>query len=338
MNFDLPESYTLKNANLRGLNWKYVDLLPKSPQKGTFLLVHGFPDTWFSWHTVAKQLVTAGYRCVIPSLVGFCGTDTPDDLKRYTRVEMAHDMAALLEQLEIEQVVAVGHDWGSMAVQRLAAISPSKVEKVILLSVPYTPPATVRCTLESVVEGGFPVFGYQLLWRDDKTIARLESSEPLRKSFFASLFSRPGDKSVRPVGYNWQKLGSEEWAAEMHPHTTHESSLLGAFYEWHVAQFSRFGMRGPCSQYKVWELNSELEVQLELPQRLEQPILQVFFGGESLLSNRQKRMAVESSNDQIKTVIVEDGESHWYLLEKPDTISKLIFEYVDCAGQAKSNL
>lgn len=45
MNFDLPESYTLKNANLRGLNWKYVDLLPNSPQKGTFLLVHGFPDT-----------------------------------------------------------------------------------------------------------------------------------------------------------------------------------------------------------------------------------------------------------------------------------------------------
>lgn len=49
MNFDNPNSYTIKDANLRGLNYKYVDISTNDNGdklvKGTFVLVHGFPDT-----------------------------------------------------------------------------------------------------------------------------------------------------------------------------------------------------------------------------------------------------------------------------------------------------
>lgn len=259
--------------------------------------------------------------------------DTPDDLKRYTRVEMALDIEGLLDHLNIPQVYAVGHDWGSLVVQRLAAVSPSRIKKMVLMSIPFAPPARVKHSIDSLVEKGYDKLKYQLLWRDDETIRRLDSSEDLLKSFFASLFSLPDEKAVRPDGYEWQQLGSEKWAREIHPQTAHQSSLLGKAYLWHVSQFRKYGMRGPCSQYKVWELNTELE--LELPVQVKTPFLQIIFNGEATLNEDQKRKAVEASNDHVKTMLVEDGKTHWYILEKPDLISKHLLEYV---GGTKSSL
>ncbi|TIA87575.1 hypothetical protein E3P99_03084 [Wallemia hederae] len=333
MDFNNPDSFTVKETIVRGLKYRYADVgVTEQAKRGTFLLIHGYPDTWFSWHRVAQQLVSAGYRCIIPSTVGYCGTESPDDLKRYTRVEIARDMAALLDELDIASCHVVGHDWGSMIAQRLAGLHADKVQRLILLSIPYLPPAKMAHSIDSLVANGANLLRYQLVWRDDATIRKLDSSEDLLKSFFANLFSRPSEKMKT---YDFQEVGSDKWEKEVHPYTEHRSSLLKEHYDWHVKQFRTHGMRGPCSYYKVWELNSQLEAELNLPTALPvQYCLQILFAGEPVFTDEQKKRYAEASNDHHKTVFIEDGETHWYMLEKPDLVASHILEWV---GQSEKS-
>ncbi|TIB71587.1 alpha/beta-hydrolase [Wallemia mellicola] len=340
MKFDDPSSYTLNEALIRDLKYRYVDITTNEKgeelTRGAVLLVHGYPDTWFTWHKLIERLVQSGYRCIVPSTVGYCGTvviwflridkESPEDLRRYTRVEIAKDMNALLDYINVSQVFVVGHDWGSLISQRFSALFPNRVKKLAVLSVPYFPPARAKHSIETLIAAGYDLLKYQLVWREDVTINRLDSSEAKLKSFFANLFSYPTDQDTRPACANLQDSGSERWEKEVHPQTAHKSSLLGEHYEWHVEQFRKHGMRGPCSYYKVWEINSELE--LDVPLGFEMPFMQIIFQGEPIFSDEKKKEYAEASDDLFKTIVVPDGITHWYMLEKPDLICKYILEWI----------
>jgi pimeloyl-ACP methyl ester carboxylesterase len=98
------------------------------------LLVHGFPQTWYSWLKVIPPLVRQGFRCIAPDLRGFGDSTRPPS--GYDKKTLAADLHVLLtEHLFIDRVAAVGHDWGGTVAFALAAHRPELVSCLAVLDV-----------------------------------------------------------------------------------------------------------------------------------------------------------------------------------------------------------
>jgi haloacetate dehalogenase len=112
------------------------------------LLVHGHPRTHTTWHRVAPALAAAGYCVVCPDLRGYGGSTAPPDQPDHCQASkraMAADLAWLMRALGHERYVAVGHDRGGYAVQRLAVEYPDALERVVVLGDVPIGAALARC-------------------------------------------------------------------------------------------------------------------------------------------------------------------------------------------------
>jgi pimeloyl-ACP methyl ester carboxylesterase len=91
------------------------------------LLLHGWPETWYSWRHQIDALAAAGYRVVAPDQRGYGATDRPDAADQYSIFHLVGDVVALIHELGEEQAAVVGHDWGSIVASNTAVLRPNVV-------------------------------------------------------------------------------------------------------------------------------------------------------------------------------------------------------------------
>jgi pimeloyl-ACP methyl ester carboxylesterase len=103
-------------------------------QGPTVLLLHGFPDTHVVWRKQVGPLAAAGYRVIAPDLRGYGRTEAPGGVYDYTLDKLRTDVIGLLDALEIDKVILVGHDWGGLIGWQIAALSPQRVERFVAMS------------------------------------------------------------------------------------------------------------------------------------------------------------------------------------------------------------
>ena len=101
------------------------------------VLCHGWPEHAFSWRHQIPALVAAGFHVIIPNQRGFGHSSCPTPVTSYDITHLAGDLVALLDHYAYQDATFVGHDWGAMVVWGLALLHPSRVGKVINLSLPY---------------------------------------------------------------------------------------------------------------------------------------------------------------------------------------------------------
>src|SRR5207248_6818503 len=75
------------------------------------VLLHGFPEFWYSWRHQLSALAAAGFRAVAPDLRGYNESDRPRGAANYVIEKLAGDVAGLARQLG-GKIHLVGHDWG----------------------------------------------------------------------------------------------------------------------------------------------------------------------------------------------------------------------------------
>ena len=78
------------------------------------VLLHGFPESWYSWRHQLPALAKAGYRAVAPDLRGYGKSDKPQAVEDYDIRHLAADAVGVLDALGEKTAVLVGHDWGSI--------------------------------------------------------------------------------------------------------------------------------------------------------------------------------------------------------------------------------
>ncbi|MGH7870505.1 MAG: alpha/beta fold hydrolase, partial [Candidatus Dormibacteraceae bacterium] len=103
------------------------------------LLLHGFPESWYSWRHQLEVLANAGYHAVAPDMLGYGRTDRPAEVASYTQLHLVGEVIGLLDALEEESAVLVGHDWGASVAWNTALLRPDRIRGVAGLSVPYLP-------------------------------------------------------------------------------------------------------------------------------------------------------------------------------------------------------
>lgn len=98
------------------------------------LLVHGFPECWFSWRHQLPALAAAGYRAVAIDLPGYGRSDKPD--VTYDEAWLSACLAGLVPALGAERCVIAGHDWGGLLVWPFARRHPELLAGVIGVNTP----------------------------------------------------------------------------------------------------------------------------------------------------------------------------------------------------------
>jgi pimeloyl-ACP methyl ester carboxylesterase len=104
------------------------------PNAPPILLVHGWPQNWWAWRRVIPALST-GHRVIVPDLRGHGWTEAPR--LGYGKAQLAADLIAVLDALEIERTTWVGHDWGAWAGFLAALRAPERIERMLALCIPH---------------------------------------------------------------------------------------------------------------------------------------------------------------------------------------------------------
>ena len=120
-------SITLEN---KPVQIAYMDAKPDSPWHKTVILLHGKNFNGYYWKDVMAFLVKAGYRVIVPDQPGWGRSDKTD--LHYSFHLLSYAMDRLLDSLQVQKVVVVGHSMGGMLAARFAMLYPGKVERLIL--------------------------------------------------------------------------------------------------------------------------------------------------------------------------------------------------------------
>ncbi len=113
------------------------------------LLLHGFPEFWWSWRHQIVDLADAGYRAVAVDLRGYGGSDKPP--RGYDGYTLASDVAGLIRALGERDAMLVGHDWGGFLAWTAAAFHPRMVRRIAVLGMPH--PLRLRTALATDPRG-----------------------------------------------------------------------------------------------------------------------------------------------------------------------------------------
>ena len=103
------------------------------------VLLHGFPEYWYSWRRQIPALAAAGFRAVAVDLPGYNDSPKPRDVSEYRISAVVAQVAALIEKLGAPCTL-VGHDWGGITAWYLAMTRPELVRKLAVLNVAHPIP------------------------------------------------------------------------------------------------------------------------------------------------------------------------------------------------------
>ena len=141
------------------------------------LLLHGFPEFWWTWRRQLVTLAEAGYRAVAVDLRGYGGSDKPP--RGYDLVTAAADAAGLIRALGEANAAVVGHDWGGLTAWTLAAYFPKAVRRLAVVSMAH--PLRMRArmlsnsftmgqSLGSTARGGYPLAFQIPMWPERQLV------------------------------------------------------------------------------------------------------------------------------------------------------------------------
>lgn len=201
------EPWTHQDAIVNGVRLHYV---AAGPEEGDLVvLLHGFPEFWYSWHAQIPALAEAGYRVLAPDMRGYNRSEKPADVASYRTRELVGDVVGLIEHAGRESAHVVGHDWGGAVAWSVAIGRPDVVDRLVICNAPH-PSAFERelTTNPDQLRKSWYIFAFQVPWlpefllslHDAWAIGRLfasagvdpEAFPPADRRRYREAFARPG--------------------------------------------------------------------------------------------------------------------------------------------------
>src|SRR5258705_7224023 len=127
----------LQSAKVIGIRMVYYEAGPRSDTP-RLILCNGWPEIAFSWRHQIKALSEAGIRVIAPDQRGYGATDRPEAVESYDIEHLTGDLVGLLDHLEIDKAVFVGHDWGGFVVWQMPLRHIGRVAGVVGVNTPHT--------------------------------------------------------------------------------------------------------------------------------------------------------------------------------------------------------
>ena len=120
-------------ADLESVRLHYVEL----GEGPLVVLLHGFPEFWYTWRHQLPALAAAGYRVVAPDMRGYNRSGKPAGAAQYTMAKLTGDVRDLIKERGETQARVVGHDWGGAVAWGTAGMHPEVVARLAVLNIPH---------------------------------------------------------------------------------------------------------------------------------------------------------------------------------------------------------
>ncbi|MEM9168443.1 MAG: alpha/beta hydrolase [Pseudomonadota bacterium] len=291
------------------------------PEAGpAVMLVHGWPEIAYSWKRQIGPLADAGYRVIAPDLKGFGASDAPTDKAHYDVRAMTGDLVGLLDALEIDRAVFVGHDWGGALVWPTAQLHPDRVAGVVGVCTPHRSPAVIEPV--SILQKRYGDTHYIVQFQEEGAMEALFTGEEER--FFRTMFRRSGPRAV------WEKLGPAiydlpRWFKANLPADPKAMVMGDEDLAVYVDAYKRSGFHGGLNLYR--NIDANWETLKAVPSTIERPALWIGAADDPFLP---LEWAVELDDlipDLEKTLIEKCG--HWMMWERPAELNAALLDWLD---------
>jgi pimeloyl-ACP methyl ester carboxylesterase len=213
------------------------------------LLVHGFPESWYSWRHQLPALAEAGFRGVAIDVRGYGRSSAPLEIEAYGMLHHVNDNLGVVDALGEETAVIVGHDWGSPIAANSALLRPDVFTGVALMSVPYSPPGPRRPTEAFAEMGGGEEF--YISYFQEPGRAESEAEPDVRSWLLGFYVGASGDASPPPDGGTMAtvprggRLRDRFVLPDRLPEWLTEADL-----DFYTAEFEAKGFRGALNRYR----------------------------------------------------------------------------------------
>ena len=255
------------------------------------LLLHGFPEFWYSWRGPMARLAEQGYRVIVPDQRGYAASDKPADVEAYSVERLAGDAAALITALGYDSAFVAAHDWGAAVAWELALRYPERVRRLAVIGMPH--PRAVQAIQE---EGGssedsvsWYVVAFQVPWIPERVV-RFANWRLLVDALRDT--SQPGTFSEETLD-----LFRSAWDRD---------GAMATMMHWYRAAF-----RFPPTEPADW--------------RVQSPTLVVLAPDDAFIPSVMTRRSLHWLHDG-RLVELESG-THWVIQEDPDRIGALLGEF-----------
>ncbi|MGD0765367.1 MAG: alpha/beta hydrolase [Dehalococcoidia bacterium] len=286
------------------------------------LLLHGFPELWYSWRHQLPALADAGYHAVAPDVRGYGRSDAPQPVEAYSMRNLTADAVGVLDALGVDKAVVVGHDWGAPIAWHCALLYPERFSAVVALSVPYTPRS--RTPPIQALKRAFADNFFYILHFQEPGVAEAELEADVRKSLRSVLHTWSGDAPKGAAFTPKPKSGKllEEMAApDRLPQWLTEADL-----DYYVGEFERTGFRGGLNRYRNMDRDWEELAHLEGAE-VQQPAL--FIAGDTdPVLGFTRTDAMTTHVPGLRKVVMLPGCGHWTQQERPSEVNRELLEFL----------
>jgi pimeloyl-ACP methyl ester carboxylesterase len=266
------------------------------------LLLHGFPECWYSWRHQLAALSDAGYHAVAPDQRGYGRTDTPEAVEDYDIIHLTDDAVGVVKAMGEEKAVIVGHDWGAGVAWNGALLHPDVFHAVIAMSVPYSGRAPVE-----------PLAAMRQAFGEDFYIVRFQAPGVVDAEMGADV--RATMRSAL--------IGA---SAQPAPDAPLPAWLSDADLDEFVESFERSGFTGGINWYRNIDRNWALTPQLAGAQ-VEQPTL-FFIGRQDLEFLTAGIDPMKASVPKLREVIWLEDCGHWTQQERAADVNAGMIEFL----------
>jgi pimeloyl-ACP methyl ester carboxylesterase len=292
------------------------------------LLVHGFPESWYSWRHQIAALAGAGYRVAAPDVRGYARSDAPHPVHAYDMETMTADVAGLAEALSGDPAIIVGHDWGAPLAWNAARLFPDRFRAVAGLSVPYTPPgdqATIDLYHKLFTDKGR--FFYQVYFQDEG-VAEAELEADPEDSLLKFYHAWSGDAG--PDGWPTDKPHGDKVLTGIDRPDLPLTWLTQDDLDVYTDAFRTSGFRGPLNRYRNSRRDHAFLKSHQSNPIIQQPslfiygdldpVLTMFRGDPARLLNRTLA--------DLRGVHSLPGVGHWTQQEAPEAVNRHLLDWL----------
>ena len=287
------------------------------------VMVHGFPESWFSWRHQIDPIADAGFTACAIDVRGYGGSDKPPEIADYSMERMIGDVVGVIEALSPDRRgILIGHDWGAPIVWNSALVRPDRVRAVAGLSVPYlgTPTRPFTEVFDEIFTRRGRFFYQAYFQKPVEPEAEAESNprDFLRKFYYA--ISGDAPDGTWPTN----KTADQRLLDGLVDPDPFPNWLTPSELDYYVGEFERSGFYGPINRYRNHERDFAYLSGFS-GRKINQPAL--FVGGDrdpafNMLGRGDPIALMRNFVTDLRGADVLKGCGHWTQQERPSEVNE----------------
>lgn len=293
------------------------------------LMVHGFPESWYSWRHQLGPVAAAGFTACAIDVRGYGGSDKPHPVEAYAMEHMVADLVGAADALSPgEPAILLGHDWGAPMVWNAALTRPDRFRAVAALSVPYL--GVGARPFSAVFDEVFTRKGrffYQAYFQAEGVAeAEAEADLPgfLRRFYYAISGDAP------PGSWPSDKKHGDPLLKGLVDPEPFPAWMTPADLDHYVREFEGSGLRGPINRYRNHERDWAW-LQPYKDRKIEQPTF--FIAGDrdlafNMLGGPDPIPIMRGHAPDLQGAHVLPGCGHWTQQERPAEVNALLIPWL----------